>query len=331
MSRIEIVTPMYNAASTLEATIESVVGQTLRDWRWRLFDDGSDDETLAIAERAAARDTRIEVEAAGRVGHIGVLRNRGLERVEAPHIAFLDADDQWRPHFLERMLELAEATGAEVSHCAATHLVGEREIAVAPRYRGPCVVEPPEMLRHLAGHNPIYSPSVVIDSAVLRRAGGFSEHPEHRSTLDFDLWLRLAPSVRFAFEKTPLLRYRVSPGSLSQAPANRVLNTRGQIRSLETLLDAPGDLSEELVGLLHRRLGRAESELGRALLEAPRPDFDAARSLFAAAHERGFADRRLALFLAASRIGRAPTLALIRGLRLRSRIVAGIERWIHTS
>lgn len=328
MTPVEIVTPMYNASATLDETIRSVREQTLEAWRWWMLDDGSSDDTLAIARRHAREDSRIEVLAAGRIGHIGTLRNRGVEKVSAPLVAFLDADDLWQPSFLEVMTERARATAAAVTHCAATHLAGEREVEVAPRFHGPGVVDPPEMLRYLAGINPIYSPSTVLRVEVLRTYGGFSEHPDHRSTLDFDLWLRLARRERFAYEPRALLRYRISPLGLSQNPANRVQNTRGQMLSLESALASGDTLPSELTALLRQRLGRAKSELGRALLEQPRSDLQRARRWLREAQADGFMDHRLRALLMASRLGMWAPKLLARLLRLRSRAVLSLHRWM---
>src|SRR5258706_14918460 len=74
--RVSIVIPTYNSATYLAPTIESVGAQTFADWQLVLFDDGSSDGTVELAEAVAKGDPRIRV-VRGEHGGIAATRNGG--------------------------------------------------------------------------------------------------------------------------------------------------------------------------------------------------------------------------------------------------------------
>jgi teichuronic acid biosynthesis glycosyltransferase TuaG len=277
VSQFTIITPMYNAATTVAETIASVRLQTMNDWRMIVMDDGSSDASLDVANKAADNDPRIQVIANGRIGHIGTLRNRALRMAEARFVAFLDADDVWHPEFLERQRALACETNSTVVHSAAKHLIDGQAVDVPPRYRGPQICDPPTMLRYLCPTNPIYSPSVLLRYDTMMAIGAFSEHPDHFSVLDTDLWLRLAPKHRFAYNTAKLVSYRISTTSLSGNPKNLLRNFRGEIIALRNTLADSDEIPQALVRRLRYRLGRSQVAYSRLLMDAEPPELELAR------------------------------------------------------
>jgi glycosyltransferase involved in cell wall biosynthesis len=315
MRRFAIITPMYNAAATIGETINSVLAQTLDDWEWYLMDDGSPDATAQLAEAKLSAEPRAQVVRAGRVGHIGTLRNRALRQVTAQYVCFLDADDRWVPTFLEQQYELLTRTRANVAHTAAMQILDGRLFEPPAKYKGPPVCNPPEMVRHLYPRNPIYSPSVAIETAVLQKEGGFSEHPDHVSVLDLDLWLRLAPKYRFVYHPDRLLHYRVSAQGLSLNPTNQIRNLRGEILALEAAVERGASLPDNSQRLLRRWLSRRQSQYARALLDEAPPELDLSYEAFCKArYNCPFADRYFP-FHVLSLAGRRPPYLLHRILR----------------
>lgn len=109
MAAVSIVTPVYNAAAYLEKTVELVEAQTFADWELLLVDDHSADGSRALMERLAAKDARIRVleTAPGRKGAAGA-RNTGIGQARGRYLAYLDADDVWKPDKLERELRFLQ-------------------------------------------------------------------------------------------------------------------------------------------------------------------------------------------------------------------------------
>jgi glycosyltransferase involved in cell wall biosynthesis len=90
--RVSVVLPVRDGAATLDACLRSIARQREARFECLVLDDGSRDESRAIAEAMAARDPRFVPLALGAVGLIAAL-NEGLARARAPFVARMDADD----------------------------------------------------------------------------------------------------------------------------------------------------------------------------------------------------------------------------------------------
>jgi glycosyltransferase involved in cell wall biosynthesis len=96
--RVSAVVTAFNCERYLAEAIESALGQTLPPSEVVVVDDGSTDETRAVAGRYPVR--LVEQAHAG----IGAARNRGVEATGGEWVAFLDGDDRWPPGRLDRLV-----------------------------------------------------------------------------------------------------------------------------------------------------------------------------------------------------------------------------------
>ena len=115
---ISVVMPAYNAEKYIAAAIESVISQTYTSWELIVVNDCSRDNTLQIAQRFADKDPRIKV--IDNTENIGVAgtRNKGLDAAAGSWVALLDSDDIWHSDKLEKQLETAHSTGADIIYCS---------------------------------------------------------------------------------------------------------------------------------------------------------------------------------------------------------------------
>ena len=90
--RVSILMPVWNAGETLAVCLRSLTRQRERDWECVVVDDGSSDDSLALARAAAARDPRLRVLARPHEGLVSAL-NAGAHECRAPIVARMDADD----------------------------------------------------------------------------------------------------------------------------------------------------------------------------------------------------------------------------------------------
>ena len=104
---ISFIVPIYNAEQYLPACLDSLLGQTVHDLQFILVDDGSTDGSLAVAQRYAAQDTRIEIYVQSHAGQ-SAARNKGLSYVKGDYLAFVDADDTIDANWCETMLQAIE-------------------------------------------------------------------------------------------------------------------------------------------------------------------------------------------------------------------------------
>jgi glycosyltransferase involved in cell wall biosynthesis len=100
--KISVIIPAYNAASTIDAAIESVLAQTVAPDEILILDDGSTDETFRHLEAHQHRTTIFRQSNRG-AAHA---RNQLVQRANSEIVAFLDADDIWHPKYLETQLSL---------------------------------------------------------------------------------------------------------------------------------------------------------------------------------------------------------------------------------
>jgi glycosyltransferase involved in cell wall biosynthesis len=118
MPAVSVVVPVYNKQRTVRRALRSVLAQTFQDFELVVVDDGSTDGSLGQVE---GLDSRIQIVRQANFGP-GVARNRGVEGTTAPLVAFLDADDAWRPGYLaaanKALTEHPEAAGFAAAYDA---------------------------------------------------------------------------------------------------------------------------------------------------------------------------------------------------------------------
>jgi glycosyltransferase involved in cell wall biosynthesis len=99
---ISVVLPVHNRADVLPRAIRSVLDQRLRDFELIVVDDGSTDESAAVAK--SFDDERIQVVELRQNRGGNAARNAGVRAASAPLIAFLDSDDAYLPEKLETVV-----------------------------------------------------------------------------------------------------------------------------------------------------------------------------------------------------------------------------------
>lgn len=106
---VSILIPTYNTEKFIKETIESVQNQTYINWEMILVDDASTDQTVAIIEKFIQKDNRIKLFKLERNSGNGFARNTALEKASGKYIAYLDADDIWFPHKLEKQIDFLKS------------------------------------------------------------------------------------------------------------------------------------------------------------------------------------------------------------------------------
>jgi CDP-glycerol glycerophosphotransferase len=110
--RVSVVVPIHNVAPYLEACLDSLAQQTMSDLEIILVDDGSTDESPAIAQRFVARDERFRLMRQANAGQ-GAARNTGTGQAGGEFLAFVDGDDVLPPNAYEALLEALDRTSSD--------------------------------------------------------------------------------------------------------------------------------------------------------------------------------------------------------------------------
>jgi glycosyltransferase involved in cell wall biosynthesis len=115
-----IYTLAYNAERTIRRTVDSIFSQTHGDWRWHLVDNGSTDSTGASIREFAQRDKRI-IPLANRINNVWESGSTWQELIrshdEDGFFCWIDADDELKPDFLEKMLGFITANRLDIAAC----------------------------------------------------------------------------------------------------------------------------------------------------------------------------------------------------------------------
>lgn len=113
MADVSVIIPVYNAEKHLEECVRSICAQTLQKIEIICVDDGSTDSSLEILNRLSQEDSRIIIAQQDNAG-AGAARNHGIRLAKGKYLSFLDADDFFDSHMLEKALEKAEAEQADL-------------------------------------------------------------------------------------------------------------------------------------------------------------------------------------------------------------------------
>ncbi|MBK8060984.1 MAG: glycosyltransferase family 2 protein [Gemmatimonadetes bacterium] len=112
MPQVSVVVPLYNKEPYVRRALDSIAAQSFADFEVVIVDDGSQDGSAAIA--AGYPDSRFRMIRQANAGP-GAARNRGIAEAKGEWIAFLDADDEWLPDYLELAVRQFRSLGEDVA------------------------------------------------------------------------------------------------------------------------------------------------------------------------------------------------------------------------
>lgn len=208
---VSVVVPCFNAAQFLRDCLNSAISQTLRPLEIIVVDDGSTDGSAAIA---AAMGSPVRVVRQDNCGE-SVARNRGIELARGEWVAFLDADDLWRPTKLERQIERAEKEGDLVAIHTNYFQFGAADRVIDLSETAPELLY---SLAYLVGSTPILLSSLLVRRDLPVRFPEWTRYGE-----DTIYALEIAQAGPIALVPETLSGYRVHPGGQSRRPGVEIL------------------------------------------------------------------------------------------------------------
>lgn len=230
-----VVIPAYNAARTLEATVQSALAQTVTDFEILIVDDGSKDSTLDVAR--SIQDSRIQVLTQPNAG-AAAARNTGIRAARGRYVALLDADDLWVPHKLERQYAELESRPDVRAVQSGSIFVDDALNVLSVR---PCVPTRDALLETLLFQNmPNNMSTLVIERSMFDRMGYFD--PELEILEEWDMAIKVARYCNLISIEEPLSLYRVHPGNRSR---NLDIHIKPGLLVLDRLFSEP-DLPQHI-------------------------------------------------------------------------------------
>jgi glycosyltransferase involved in cell wall biosynthesis len=248
LPRVSVVVPLYNKARYVGRALDSIAKQTFEDFEVIVVDDGSTDTGSTFA--ASYPDPRFRLIGQPRQGP-GAARNRGLSLATGEFVAFLDADDEWLPDYLEQAVRQLTDGGTacvcgyfdEPGGVSTIDLWRRRGIRTGP-FRANAHT-PKSVFLHMAAY--LTPCTLVARTAMLRRWGGFYDVNKCIYGEDTFLWLKVLVNETIVVDLNPRVRLHREASELSN-------NLRGP-RPLEPFLSHPDevlrDCPPDLQPLLH--------------------------------------------------------------------------------
>jgi glycosyltransferase involved in cell wall biosynthesis len=206
---VSAVIPAHNAERWISVSVNSVLEQSWPRMECIVVDDGSRDATASVVRRFGNRVRLISTSNNG----VARARNCGIGQARGDYIAFLDADDVWKPSKIERQMELfRQDPGLGLVYTALEIVDQAGQTISVQNAPEPCAVQRQTLL--LGTPSVGLAQSGVIPAAVLREIGAFDERLS--TSADGDLVCRIAAKHPVAAVQTPLTLYRQHPGQMHE-------------------------------------------------------------------------------------------------------------------
>ena len=190
---ISVIVPIYNTVEYLQRCVDSIRRQTYRNLEIILVDDGSTDNSGAMAEKFALEDKRVRVFHKENGGSSSA-RNLGIEKASGDFIGFVDSDDFISPEMYERLLCAALSESLLMVQCSRDEIdeQGNRMENVCIPPKEATLMEDEGILRELLMHRGDCSFCTRLTRASLLKAHHF---PEGELNEDFRLLTELLPEI----------------------------------------------------------------------------------------------------------------------------------------
>jgi glycosyltransferase involved in cell wall biosynthesis len=212
-----VVIPLYNKRASIERALNSVLSQTISPREIIVIDDGSTDGSGELVK--AFTDPRIILIRRQNQG-VSAARNRGIAEARGELIAFLDADDVWRPRFLEIIQNLRQKYPEAGLYATAYSVISPNGQQQAKNFQ---VFSAPKSNGLIANYFrvalefPVCTSAVAVPKQVIEQVGAFQVTEIQGE--DVDLWLRIALDFPLAWSSEPGAIYH-------KDAANRAVGTR---------------------------------------------------------------------------------------------------------
>ena len=186
MKKVSVIMGIYNCSDTLEEAVECIVGQTYTNWELVLCDDGSADQTYAVAQQLVQRyPDRIILLQNERNCGLNHTLNRCLEVATGDYIARMDADDRCSPERLATEVEVLNSH-PEIA-IVSTDMEHFDELGTWGRQQHPDMPVPKDFV-HGTPFN--HAPCMVRREAY-DTVKGYSEDRKYLRVEDYHLWIKM--------------------------------------------------------------------------------------------------------------------------------------------
>ena len=208
MPKVSVIIPTYNRAEFVTKAIQSVLGQSFKDYEIIVIDDGSTDATREALAPYMDRIHYIHQKNSG----VSSARNAGILQSRGEWISFLDSDDEWMENNLSTQMAHIEEFPRAVAHVAnatnvrldGTETSHFSETGFLSLFDGTECLVPERPLRLIIQYGPWFLQSSILHKVTLLQAGLFDT--DLSIAEDLDVLARVALKGPFSFCEDPLAK-----------------------------------------------------------------------------------------------------------------------------
>lgn len=225
---VSVIIPTYNRKNFLKEALLSVYNQTFKDFEVIVYDDGSTDDTLKLADLFKKYYPLTYIFSKENRGP-SYARNRAVELAKGRYIAFLDSDDLWLKNKLKIQFEFMKKNNIRICQTDEFWIRNGKKVNPMNKHKKPsgdvfersldlCVVSPS---------------AVMLEKTLFYECGGFDESLP--ACEDYDLWLRISLREHIHLLNKKLVVKR--GGHFDQLSRNIPYLDRYRIYSMKKILD----------------------------------------------------------------------------------------------
>lgn len=212
MPKFSVIIPLFNKENFIKNTLESAKKQTFEDFEIIVVNDGSTDNGSKIVEEF--KDSRINIFHTENKG-VSSARNFGIEKASGEYIAFLDADDIWKPDFLETIYSLIKAhPDKKVFSCAIEIEIDNKIFPAEYSISKEKSIQIVNYFQASLLQSAIFTSGAVFHKSVFETAGNFDI--DLKTEEDIDLWIRIGLLFPIVFTWKIGVKYSLDQNGLSK-------------------------------------------------------------------------------------------------------------------
>ena len=212
MPSVSIIMNVHNGAATLRAALESVFAQSCHDWELIVWDDCSTDDSARVV--AEFQEPRVRYVLASQQTPLGQAREAAMRQAQGAWLAFLDQDDVWLPHKLERQLGIANDPQVALVYGRTLCFYANGSECDYDHFHEFTSLPEGDILPELLGKGCfIAMSSAMIRRLAVQQIGGVPENIH--ITPDYYLYLAIASRHEARAVQEVVCRYRMHSGSMT--------------------------------------------------------------------------------------------------------------------
>ena len=231
MARISVLMGIYNCAETLVEALDSLYAQTYQDFKIILCEDGSSDDTYAVAEKYAKSHDNIILLRNERNMGLNYTLNRCLEQADTEYVARMDGDDISLPERFEKEINFLDTHPEYAVVSGPMKYFDEEGVFRIGKAGGE-----PGIKSFIYGAPFCHAPAMMRTS-VIKSVGGYSVDKKLIRIEDYDLWMKIYASGYIGYNlSTPLYMMRDDRNAIRRRTFRARLNsTRARLHAFSVL------------------------------------------------------------------------------------------------